>query len=189
VVDVDAVETRWESAGKKVILRPGRNDLEEAVGYQRGHLNSPGLSGVHWHPKDVGLIVETAQHVPPQRWMYAGVEWEQEPRRVDVATGFCGAEIVADHPETMAETWASGLGAALGTDGTSVLLGVSRSVNLSPPVPAQRSPTGCEKSTSAKDAIESSMHVANTSGNVSPCLFLLRPYHWGVLICASSNNL
>eukprot|EP00035_Acanthoeca_spectabilis_P037836 m.47797 g.47797 ORF g.47797 m.47797 type:complete len:271 (-) comp8882_c0_seq4:2279-3091(-) len=130
VADVEGVERRWESAGNRVILRPGRNNAVEAVRYERGHLNRPGLSGVHWHPKDVGLIVETAQHVPPRRWLYAGVDWECAPQRTDVATGFCGAEIAVNDPVGMAKTWAFGLGAQLGADGTSILLGAGEVVRF-----------------------------------------------------------
>lgn len=68
--------------------------------------------------------METAQHVPPRRWLYAGVDWECAPQRTDVATGFCGAEIAVNDPVGMAKTWAFGLGAQLGADGTSILLGI-----------------------------------------------------------------
>lgn len=123
VADIVSVENRWTDAGSRVIMRPGRDRHMRSAPYERGKLNTPGLSGVHWHPKDVGLIVETAQSTPPEAWLYAGTAWLQEPRRDTVATGFCGAEIACDNPTELAKLWARGLGASLGADGVSVLLG------------------------------------------------------------------
>lgn len=108
--------------------------------YERGKLNKPGLSGVHWHPKDVGLIVETAQSIPPEEWLYAGTAWLREPRRESVATGFCGAEIACDNPTELANLWARGLGASLGADGVSVLLG---EFSLSSTNQSQQQPMRC----------------------------------------------
>jgi hypothetical protein len=70
VPSVQGVEDRWVAQGCRVILRPGRDAQAAPAEYFKGRLNRPGLSGVHWHPKDIGLIMETAEHHPAGDWLY-----------------------------------------------------------------------------------------------------------------------
>ena len=70
VPDVEQTEKLLHGvAGVQMLLRPGR-DGSDGPSSDWTTPNSPGLSGIHWHPKSMGCIVETAQHIPSHRWMY-----------------------------------------------------------------------------------------------------------------------
>lgn len=123
VSDVVGVEDRWTASRKRIILRPGRDGHETPVEYaKKGHLNKPGLSGLHWHPKDIGVIMETAEHHPAAEWQYAGNTWLQEPWHAKVGVGFQAAELVSDDPQALARDWAYGLGCPLNASGTGIML-------------------------------------------------------------------
>jgi len=123
VSDVVGVEDRWSATGKRILLRPGRDGNETPVDYAvKGRLNKPGLSGLHWHPKDIGVIMETAEHHPPEAWQYAGNEWINASRRDRIGIGFQAAELVSDDPETMAKDWAHGLDCPLNANGSGIVL-------------------------------------------------------------------
>jgi hypothetical protein len=127
VPDIKAVESSLHGdLGVKMLLRPGRKE-HDTPGSDWKELNSPGLSGIHWHPKSMGCIVECAQHDPPQDWLYAGTEWRNEietregtvfPDGSAVGVRFAGAELAVSDPIATAKLWAKGLGGVCISDTT-----------------------------------------------------------------------
>ena len=41
-------------------------------------VSNPGIGGTHWHPKDLGCIVETTQAEPRGSWLWAGAAWGRD---------------------------------------------------------------------------------------------------------------
>eukprot|EP00041_Stephanoeca_diplocostata_P009868 m.155199 g.155199 ORF g.155199 m.155199 type:complete len:271 (-) comp17934_c0_seq1:270-1082(-) len=123
VSDVAQVERVWTERGKRIILRPGRSADGRPIAYERdGNVHIPGLSGLHWHPKDIGVIMETAEHHPPEAWLYAGESWMSESRHRAVGLGFAAVEVAVDDPASMASEWSSGLQRPLSATGCGIVL-------------------------------------------------------------------
>lgn len=119
VPDILKVEKNLSGQGVKIVHRPGRVGDDEPGSDWTG-LNDPGLTGIHWHPREMGCIVETAQHSPPENWLYAGSDWQDEletrsssvfPDGSGVGVRFCGADLAVDDPAATATRWCDGLGA------------------------------------------------------------------------------
>ena len=61
----------------------------------------------------MGCIVETAQHIPSDRWVYAGTTWQDDLKLSPVGTRFAAAELAVDDPSACAKLWAEGLDAPM----------------------------------------------------------------------------
>ncbi len=81
-----------------------------------------GITGTHFHPRDMGCIVEVTESSPPNEWMWAGRAWlqkgrgggsggESPPHSALAATTcghFAGVVVAVSDPERTCATWARG---------------------------------------------------------------------------------
>lgn len=90
VDDLTAVRSRLERLGVRIV--------HEAA--------SPGVTGLHVHPRDIGgAIVSIDQTDEWDEWPWAGPEWRPHIR-TEVVSAITAVEIQADDPESMAARWA-----------------------------------------------------------------------------------
>mmetsp|Transcript_12923 Transcript_12923/g.15667 ORF Transcript_12923/g.15667 Transcript_12923/m.15667 type:complete len:269 (+) Transcript_12923:123-929(+) len=125
VSDIVDVEKRMTNVGARILMRPGRDAEDKSKPYEvTGDLNVPGLSGIHWHPKDIGVIMETAEHHPPEDWLYAGRAWKTDIReRMKVGLGFAGVTVAVNgDPIEMAMKWSRGLGRPIASSEPSTVI-------------------------------------------------------------------
>lgn len=90
--DLASVRQRADDLG---IRRVWNSDLKE-------------ISASHLHPADIGgAIVSVDEPRPAQSWLWAGPGWEAR----NVPGALTGAVLTSQEPETVAERWATVLGA------------------------------------------------------------------------------
>ena len=120
------IERRGGDGGYMVLVQTPDLDTEiERVteqGFRIVHeASGPGIRGVHLHPREIGgAILSIDQADPPESWGWAGTDWEYHSRS-DVVSDLVAAEIQAENPAAMAETWSRALGHAV-VDGTTIAL-------------------------------------------------------------------
>jgi len=74
--------------------------------------DSPGITGTHFHPKDMGVIVELTESRPAREWMWAGDAWLKNMQKDGEASsincdGIAGVVVACKNPEQVSKPWES----------------------------------------------------------------------------------
>ena len=74
--------------------------------------NNAAISGTHFHPKDMGCIIEVTEQHPSEEWLWAGANWIKEFGQYGTSKfsgGLAGCTIAVNNPEEMCKRWEAGM--------------------------------------------------------------------------------
>jgi hypothetical protein len=75
------------------------------------HANGISITGTHYHPRDMGCIIEATENTPRHQWLWAGHEWYQHSPKGSSTQcgGFARVVIACKDPAQTCHTWHTGL--------------------------------------------------------------------------------
>lgn len=102
VADVVGIENNAAAHNIRIVFGGDRAPTMQDIGRAPGTAQPatvPGVSGTHFHPRDVGCFVSCDQSVPSREWLWAGPTWHRDPcRPSSVCTGLAGVQVAAKDP-------------------------------------------------------------------------------------------
>ena len=122
VDDLHAVETKLKdyktihSGGKSRALR-GRSHTPLSP------IPLTGITGTHYHPRDMGCLIEATESSPTKEWLWAGNEWHVKDPMGSSSTksgSIARVEIACADPDTVSKRWEHSL-SLIRRDGTNTM--------------------------------------------------------------------
>ena len=114
LVQVDNLTTVESSMSHLTSIHSGGRD--GTTNQDRPHVpgqplpTRPGITGTHYHPRDMGCIVEATSMLPAHEWLWAGKKWLDAPSGDSTKVGgFARLVIACQAPRKVCNTWRTGL--------------------------------------------------------------------------------
>ena len=113
VDNLHLVETKMSQLQLQSVHAGGRaRDMSNRTHQVGQSVPRSGITGTHYHPRDMGCIIEVTESTPKHEWLWAGNEWHAKDL-IGINSTRCGAyariEIACSSPDQVCTKWELGM--------------------------------------------------------------------------------